>query len=64
MHKLIRRKSVVNDLLSEFVFNEISKDPETKIKKIWVPEKPFSKSFTKKSPQADKKKEDPEAVND
>jgi len=71
VHKLIRRKSVVTDLLSEFVFNEISKDPETKIKKVWAPEKPFSKSFTKTSLQSNKKEEkpkqksvDPEAVND
>ncbi len=59
VHKLIRRKSVLNDILSEFVFNEISKDPETKIKKIWVPEK------KKKSEEKDENKfKDSESVND
>jgi hypothetical protein len=53
LNKLIRRKSIVNELLSEFVFNKISSDPEKKIKKIWVPEK--------KLVQEEK---DPEAVND
>lgn len=57
VNKLIRRKSVVNDLLSEFVFSEISKDPERKIKKIWVPEK-------KNPANAVPLKEDSEAVND
>jgi len=56
VNKLIRRKSVVNELLSEFVFNEISNDPEKKIKKIWIPEK------KKEEKKPDKK--DPEAVND
>ncbi|MFH1663568.1 MAG: C39 family peptidase [archaeon] len=56
VHKLIRRKSVVNELLSEFVFNEISSDPEKKIKKIWIPEK----SLDKKKNESDGS----DAVND
>ncbi len=58
VNKLIRRKSVVNELLSEFVFNKISKDSENQIKKIWIPEKKEKKEEQKQ------KKPDPEAVND
>ncbi len=56
VNKLIRKKSIVNEMLSEFVFTEISNDPENQIKKIWVPEK-------KKEDKKETKK-DPEAVND
>ncbi len=65
LNKLIRRKSVVNELLSEFVFSKISNDAEKQIKKIWVPEQSFSeKKPEQKTENKSEIKEDSEALKD